>query len=187
MNLGMRFLVSLISALLPIPAVHADGGVITGMTVSPAVVQPNQQVWVTVQGSLPPNQGCTVMTFTNGAPNGASSVLSFPLTNARLLPVPGTYTIEVKGDDKSADPKYRCSGQAKATITVRNLAPTQALGHQLKALAPPRCPPGTKLKHQNAATGAFTCVLDKSNKPTCPPGTQYFETDCEFGCREVPR
>ncbi|HKQ31421.1 MAG TPA: hypothetical protein VJS66_09065 [Burkholderiales bacterium] len=30
-------------------------------------------------------------------------------------------------------------------------------------------------------------VLDKSNKPTCPPGTQYFETDCEFGCREVPR
>jgi hypothetical protein len=105
-------------ALVALAAAESGAGGVTGVQVTPTVLQPNGTSSVTITGALP--CGSVQIDFGDGEKKDVPRV-AFPVTAQHTFQKTGTFTVTAKGT-------AGCAGQSSAIVTVKvpTSAPTPA-------------------------------------------------------------
>ena len=189
-----KLVLSFALSLAAIGAFAATPGKITGIKVIPASPKPKEAFKVEIEGVSPVGGPCSItILFPGKAQTQLGLANSFPytsdpeFTSAGWLrfDTPGNYQIQVKA---GTGVNNNCTGSASVNVIVQNPPPPPqpvivGANPNVNLLGNP-CPSGWTGKQ--TASGEIDChPVKPTTKLVCPPKTEYYETQCEVGCRKV--
>lgn len=184
-----KYLVAAALTLVAAGAFADTPGKITGIKAIPANPKPKEAFKVEVEGVSPVGKPCSItILFPGKAQTQLGVTNSFPYTSDPdftsagwlMFDTPGNYTITVKA---GSGINNNCTGEAQVNVKVQAPAPPVVVSaNPNMTFSQNPCTGGWVVTQQGSG---FECHPPKPAKMQCPPKTEYYETECEVGCRRV--